>query len=1021
MKLAHFSVNRPVGITMIMCIVLVFGAVSLSHLPIDLMPDITYPTITIMSSYSNASPTEVETLLTRPIEQAIAAVPGVEEINSTSSEGSSRVRVSFAWGTELEAASNDIRDRLDRVLPRLPDDVARPTLRQFDAAAMPIMILGASADLDPVQMLTLIEEQVKYRIERIPGVAALDVMGGRNREIQINLDTHRMVALGVTPTQIISRLRAENISLPAGIIESSNHEFRLRTPGEFADIEQIQYLTIAESNGRLIRLIDVAEVTDKWERARSLIRINQKPGVRIMVYKQSGTNTVAVARDVLAELENINQDLPQLGLNPIVDSSRYIQDSISNVSRAAFYGGLLAIVILQFFLGNIASTSIIAVAIPSSIIATFALMYYFQFTLNIMSLGGIALGIGMLVDNSIVVLENIFRYREKGFSLKDAAIKGSSEVAMPVFASTLTTIVIFLPLLFIEGMTGVMFAQLAFVVGFSLLCSLLVSLTMVPMLSSRFLNINREQAEKKVFFRFSNAVVNFMINLHTKALKMIFRHKHISVFILGAVLASSIVTFRYLSSELMPQTDEGEVRVTVEFEQGSKLTLVDRIFADVEEIVKNTVPEAETIFLNVGGGWRSVGVNRGNMRIPLVPISKRDRSTAEIAAALRRELAVIPGATIRVREGGGMFIMRRMASADDERVQIQIRGHDIRTADQIATMLEEALLQVDGITDVQLSRDEGVPERLIVIDRLKAADQRLTISSIASFLETMISGRTAGNYREGGDEFRILVRAYNAELLNLEQILDMRITNSQGRQVVLRNVAHIEHTVGPTIIERRDQERILNVNANVEHRPLGFVIEDVQSLIREIPIPANFAIVMTGDYEEQQESFRELIFSFLLAVVLVYMVMAVQYESLYDPLIVMATVPLGLAGVVFVLFITGTTLNIQSFIGCIMLGGIVVNNSILLVDHINDLRREQKMELMQAVMEASKDRCRPILMTALTTMLGLLPMALGVGEGGEVQAPMARAVIGGLAFSTIITLLFIPLIYYESDKSFRTQ
>lgn len=1020
MILTHVSVKRPIGVTMIMCIVIIFGVISLYKLPVDLMPDITYPTITVMASYSNASPTEVETLITRPIEQAVSAIPGVEEINSTSTEGRSRVRISFAWGTDLDAASNDLRDRIDRILSRLPDDVDRPTIRKFDAAAMPVLIIGAASDLDPVQMLNLIDDQVKYRIERIPGVAALDVMGGNQREIQVNIDINKVRALKIAPDQVISRLRAENINLPAGMIESGNYELRLRTPGEFKDVKEIERLVIGETAGKLIRLRDVAEVLDLWEKRRSVVRINGKPGVRIMINKQSGSNTVAVAQAVKNELEKINEEIPQLRLAPIVDSSKYIERSINNVSSSALFGGLLAIIILQFFLGNIASTGIIATAIPVSIIATFALMYYFGFTLNIMSLGGVALGIGMLVDNSIVVLENIFRHRENGMGMVEAAIHGSSEVAMPVLASTLTTVVIFLPLLFVEGMTGVMFKQLAYIIAFSLLCSMLIALTIVPMLTSRYLRIGN--GNRGIFRRMSESAIKVILATHSKVLDLVLQHRRKTVFVLGILSALALGLAKNIGTELMPSADEGEVRVNIELEEGTRLSLTERIFSNVETIVMAAVPEAETVFTNVGGGMGGgSSLNSGSIRIPLKSSDQRKRSSAEVSAELRKRLSDTPGSIVRIREGQGMFMMR-MGSGSGDELEVQIRGFDLKTADILGEAVKKMLEGIDGITDVQLSREKGVPERLIVIDRAKAADQKLTVSKISSFLETMMSGSSAGNLREGGDEYRIQVKARNAEYLKLEEILNLTITNSAGRQVMLRNVAHIESQMGPTQIERRDQERVLNVEANIEGRAVGFVIAEAQEKLREIPLPANFSIVMSGDYEEQQKSFRELLFSFFLALVLVYMVMAVQYESLYDPIIVMFTVPFSLLGVIPLLYFTGTTFNVQSFIGCIMLGGIVVNNSILLVDHINDLRSNNNaLDLLSAIKEATRDRCRPIMMTALTTMLGLLPLAIGLGEGGEVQAPMARAVIGGLLCSTFISLLFIPIVYYEFETAFRSK
>ncbi len=1020
MNLTQLSISRPIGVTMVLCMVVIFGVVSLYRLPIDLMPDITYPTITVSASYADASPTEIETLITRPIEQAIAAVPGVEEITSTSSEGSSRVRVSFAWGTDLDAATNDLRDRLDRVLSRLPDDVERPSIRKFDAAAMPVMIIGASSNLDPVQMLNLIEEQVKYRIERIPGVAAIDVMGGNQREIQVKIDINRVRSLKIAPDQIISRLKAENLNLPAGMIESGNYELRLRTPGEFGDVTEIAGLVIGEAAGKLVHLRDVAEVRDLWEKRRSIVRINGKPGVRIMVSKQSGSNTVAVANAVKAEIGRINTEIPQLRLNAIVDNSRYIQRAIDNVSSSAVYGGLLAILILHFFLGNVASTFIIAIAIPLSIIATFALMYYFEFTLNIMSLGGVALGIGMLVDNSIVVLENIFRFREKGHPMVQAAAEGTAEVAMPVLASTLTTVVIFLPLLFVEGMTGVMFKQMAYIVSFSLFCSLVVSLTIVPMLCSQLLRMNGS-GKRGLIKKISDWTIDQILMLHERVLRLILNHRKKMAFVVGLILTLSVGLARGIGTELMPTADEGEVRVTIETEEGTRLSLVEKIFVQAEEMIMRNLPEAETVFVNVGGGGGGGGsssLNSGQIRIPLS--AGRRKSSRQVAAELRKLLSTIPGAEIRTREGQGMFMMR-MGSGDEDKVKIEIRGYDLNVADALGAEVVKLMKGVEGVTDVQLAREEGVPERIVVIDRARAADQKLTMARISSFLETMMAGSSAGNLREGGDEFRILVKARNAEFMKIEEILNLSVTNTAGQQVMLRNIAHIDSQKGPTRLERRDQERVLEVTGNVEGRSLGFVIAEIQEKLREIPLPANFSIVMTGDYEEQQKSFKELLFSFILALVLVYMVMAIQYESLYDPVIVMLTVPLSAIGVVVMLYLTNTTFNIQSFIGCIMLGGIVVNNSILLVDHINDLRGKGRHDLLGIVTEAARDRCRPILMTALTTVLGLLPLAIGLGDGGEVQAPMARAVLGGLIFATFISLLVIPAIYVEFELAFRGE
>ncbi|MFW6159173.1 MAG: efflux RND transporter permease subunit, partial [Planctomycetota bacterium] len=488
MRLSRFSVHRPIFTIMVVLIVIILGGVSLSRLPIDLMPDITFPTLSVSTSYENASPEEIEELVTRPIEEAMSAVPGVEEVSSISSEGSSNVRISFAWGTDLDAASNDVRDRLDRVIPRLPDDAERPRLRKFDLASFPVLILGASSRLDPVQMRRLIDDQAKYRLERVPGVAAVDIWGGLDREIHVNINPDKIKALGLSLNVLLDRIRAGNVNLPGGSLDRGNYEVTIRTAGEYQSLDELRDTVIAERAGAPVPLSEVADVEDSWERVTRIVRVNGEPGIRLSVNKQSGTNTVTVARGVLEEVERINRDLPQIRLTPIIDTSDFIQRSIDNVTRSALFGGLLAVMVLLFFLRNFRSTAIIATAIPVSIMAAFGLMYFAGFTLNLMTLGGLALGIGMLVDNSIVVLENIYRLREEGQDRLEAAVNGSEEVTAAVVASALTTVAVFLPLIFVRGMAGVMFRQLACVIAFSLLCSLAVALTLVPMLAGRLLH-----------------------------------------------------------------------------------------------------------------------------------------------------------------------------------------------------------------------------------------------------------------------------------------------------------------------------------------------------------------------------------------------------------------------------------------------------------------------------------------------------------------------------------------------------
>jgi HAE1 family hydrophobic/amphiphilic exporter-1 len=1001
---------------MVVLIVVILGGVSLLRLPIDLMPDISYPTISISCDYENAAPEEIEELITRPIEQAMSAVPGVEELTSTSVEGRGNVRVTFTWGTDLDTAANDIRDRLDRVIRRLPEEADRPSLRKFDLATFPILILGASSRLDPVQTRLILEDQVKYRLERVPGVAAVDIWGGLEREIHVSLDPAKINALAIPLDQIISQIHESNVNIPAGTIEKGNYEITIRTPGQYTDLRQLQDTVIAVRQGAPVQLKEIALVEDSWQRITRIVRVNGEPGIRMAVSKQSGKNTVDVARGALAELERINRDIPQIRIVPIIDTSQYIKNSIRNVGTSALYGSLLAVVILLLFLRNIRSTAIIATGIPISIIATFALLYFNKLTLNIMTLGGLALGIGMLVDNAIVVLENIFRIHENGEPIERAAVNGAKEVAAAVIASTLTTVVVFLPLVFMRGMSGVMFKQLSIVIAFSLMCSLAVALTVVPMLCTKILRsrpstATSRQTLNRRLYEASGRLLTGMENSYRNLLHSALKHRALVVISAVAVLAATAFLARYLGAELMPSTDEGEVRVEVEMEVGTRLDLLDRQFLIIEKIIAENVPEMRNVVANVGGArWYGGGGHTGDIRIALVSQAERTRSSQEIADDLRTKLSGIPGATVRTRAGQGLFVMR-MGTTEANKVVVEIRGHDFQTADLMAQRVQEIVTTVPGIADTQISRDPGGPEEQIIIDRQKAADMHLTVSRIANALQTILSGTEAGYYRQAGDEFTILVKLRNAEKSDLRDILDLTLTNSDGDPVVLRNVVDTVPRKGPVLIERKDQERIITVTGEVSGRDMGSVIGDVQDRLRSVPVPSGFTIGYGGDYEEQQESFRELLFSCILALVLVYMVMACQYESLRDPFVVMFSVPLAAIGVILMLFFTGTTFNIQSFIGCIMLGGIVVNNAILLVDHTNLLRRRDGMPIREAIEEAGRRRLRPILMTATTTIIGLVPLALGLGEGGEAQAPMARAVIGGLLSSTLITLVFVPVVY----------
>lgn len=1022
MKIAQTSVNFPVTTIMVALIVIILGAVALTRLPIDAMPDVTSPTISISTNYAKASPLVVEELITRPIEEAVGAVSGVEEISSRSSEGSSSVQVYFAWGTDLDAASNDIRDRLDRILARLPDDASRPSLRKFDLAAMPVVMMGVVSELDPVTLRTLIDNDISYRLERVNGVASVNVWGGLTREVRINLDPQKLKSLGISMDSVISRIRASNVNQPTGNIYRGNYQITVRVPGVFENLDELRETVIAQKGGTSVSLKEIASVEDASSKERSVVRINGEPGIQISVNKQSGTNTVRVAKGVLKEVENINRSVSLVKVVPLVDQSVYISRSINNVASSVVIGGILAVLILLFFLRNLKSTMVISTAIPISIMATFGLLYFNGFTLNLMTIGALALGVGQLLDNSIVVLENVFRHRELGKEPKEAAIIGADEVTSPIIASTLTSIVVFLPMIFMQGMTGLMYRQLAFVVVFALICSLVTALTLVPMLSSRMLSVSSEPKRKDSLrcriFHATGRILQGMENTYSQGLAWVLNHRGKTLLIAGAALAGAALLSLAIGSELMPVADEGEIRVNLDMEAGTRLEVVDAKMKVLEERLKG-IDEIMNVITQAGsGGWAS-GSNTGSIRLRLVGKSERSRSDEEVANEIRKRFAGIPGARIRVRTATSNQMSRFMGGGD--RLEIQVRGHDLEESFRLAGSIQKSIEEVEGVTDANLSRTAGAPEDLIIIDRTKAAELGLSVQQISSVLETALSGSSAGEFVDEGREYPMLVQIKDADQLPLEQLLDLTVVNSAGQSVVLRNVVRVASSQSSTVIERLNQERMIDISANHSGRNLSAVVRDIQARLDKVPLPLGYSVEIAGDYKQQQESFREMLIGLILAIILIYMVMASQFESVKDPMVVMGSVPFAFIGVALILFLTGTTFNLQSYLGIIMLAGIVVNNSILLVDTTNKLRRNEGMPLREAIETAGRRRLRPILMTAISTVLGLTPLAIGMAEGGETQAPLARAVIGGLLVSTLVSLLFIPVIYSFFEGGWRRK
>lgn len=1017
MNLPGFSVKRPIFTTMVTLIVVILGLVSLSRLQIDMLPNIELPTLTIRTNYEGASPEVIERLVTQIIEEIVATVPGVEDITSSSSEGRSTVRVSFTWGTEIDTAAIDVQGKLEDEINELPDDIVRPRIRKFDIASFPVVLLGISSNLDPIELTELIEVQIRNRFARIPGVAQVDLWGGFHREVRIELDPDRIKALGLPLDRVLKAIRDANLDLPAGKIEQGRYEVVLRAPAEFTNLEQIRKTVIVKRDGATVMLGQIAEVKDTYEKLTRIIRVNDERGVRVAIRKQADANTVEVSKRILAEIEAVNKAMPQINIVPVINQGNFIERSIVNVARSVLYGGGLAIVVLLFFMRNIRSTMAISLSIPISVIATFALLYFGGFTLNLMTLGGLALGVGMMVDSSIVVLENIFRRCcENAETPEIAAVEGAREVGRAIVASTITTLVIFLPLVFVRGVSGILFQELAYVIMFALICSLTVSLSLVPMLASRLLkSFMQPHPERGAWVERSVAASNTLFagldNSYLNLVRWVLAHRLVTVLVAAAILGGSLLLLPMIGSEFLPPSDEGEVRVSGKMEIGTRLELVDQQTRKMEQIVYAAVPEAVASVVSVGAsGWRPGAGARGQIRMSLLPAAQRERSNVEIAKDLRRRLTGrVPGMEITVRAPQGQFLLERILGGD-EGLTIEIRGFELAILDALGRSAAKSIVKVAGITDVESSLEAGVPQQEIRVDRDKVADLGLSARDVTELLQTAVAGSKAGEYRTGGNSYRILVQLKDAEKRSLNEILNLTLTTPSGEEVALRNVVTTEQGRGPVLIDRKDQQRRVTVQANVAGRDLGSVALDVQALLDQIPRPVGYDLTVAGKFEEQQKAFGELVISLVLALVLVYMVLACQYESLRDPLVVMLSVPVAAVGVLITLFLTETTLNVQSYIGCIMLGGIVVNNAILLVDQTGQLVRGG-MPTRDALCEAGRRRLRPILMTTLTTILGLLPLALGVGEGAEVQAPLARAVIGGLAGSTLITLVLIPAVY----------
>ncbi len=1005
----RLSLARPVGTCIVFGVVVLVGLASLAGLPIDLLPEITLPRLTVVTDYPGAGPEEVENLVSRVVEEAVSTVPGVLDVVSVSSLGSSRVTATFAFGRDLDAAAADLRAAVERVRRRLPEEATQPVVFKFDPSQLPILQIGMvpapGFRLTLAQLVRLAEEQVLFRLERVPGVAVVEIRGGTREEIRVEADRARLQALRVSDRELVRALAGSNLSAPVGLVAEGPRNLTVRLVSRYQTLDHVRSTVVAVRGGRPVLVRDVATVRRTLADETGRVRVNGQPGVLLQVQRQPGVNTVAVSDGVRREVERLGIQLAQVQFQVVGDSAQFIRSAIRSVQQALAVGAGLAVGVLWLFLRDLRGVLVVGATIPISLLAAFALMYFAGYTLNLMTLGALALGVGMLVDTAIVVLENVFRHREGGWGGREAALRGVQEVAGAVTASTLTTVVVFLPVIFLRSGAVVtqMFVQFSFVVVFALFCSLAVSLTLTPVMASWLPHL-RSRARA--------GWVDALVGGYRSVLRVALRRKAVVFATAAAAVLVTALLVPLVGSELIPRTDEGEVFVSVRLPAGTSLEAADRTLQQLERTARRAAPEVQDVTILAGtasfGGWSGI------LRVRLAPRVQRGRSTEEVAAVLRRAL-VVPGGRVIVRPSAGALNILRFGASQDP-ISVEVRGFDLRQGMRVAEQVRSLLETVPGVTDATIQREEQAPELAVRVDLDRAARFGLSPARVAEALGAAVAGEAATLVREGGTEVQVVVRLPEEQRRLAEDVLEVPIATPDGRIVALKQVATLVRDLGPAQIYRRGRERVITVTAGLSGRDFGSAAEEVRQRLARMTLPPGFAVALSDEYEEQQRANRQLAAGFGLAVLLVYAVMAVQFERLLEPLLIMASVPFALTGSFLLLFLTGTTLNVQSFIGLIVLAGVVVNNAIVLLDFILRLHREEGKPLYEAVEEAASTRLRPVLMTTLTTVLALVPTALGMGEGGELQAPLARSVIGGMAFSTLVTLVLIPTLYVALEE-----
>ncbi|MBS3734160.1 MAG: efflux RND transporter permease subunit [Phycisphaerae bacterium] len=1021
MNLSGVSVRRPVMTLMVFLGVILVGVFCLVQMPIDLFPEMDIPSITVLTPYEGAGPEEIEEKITQPLEERLATVEDIKHIMSTSREGLSTIRLQFDWETDLDTRANDVRDAIDLARQDVPDEADDSRVYKLDVSQFPILVYGVMAQESYENLEDILDDEVANPLESIPGVGAVQVITPLKRQVNVNLDRERLASCDLTPDDIVRAIAAENRETSAGSIKMGETDYLPRVPMEFDAVEPMNDIVVRADENGTVRIRDLGRARDGFKDVELSVRIDNDPGAILLVQKQSEANTVEVARAVeerLAEITAGRRLPPDVRIVNVMDSSEDIEMMVADLVQTLIIGGALAMLAVFVFLRQSTGTLVIGLTIPFALIASGTVMYVLDYSINMMTLFALIVSLGMVVDNAIVVLENIARHREVGETAAEGATFGASEVGLAIIASTLTTLCIFFPLLFVKGVSKILFRPFAIVAAVVLLASLFTALTMTPMLASRLLKRGYGQQRRRGrFFRVTEAGFNRLADAYSRLLGWCLGHRAVVILIVVGLFAGSLALVPAIGFEFMPKEDRALVRGTVELPVGTRVERTSEALEVIYNEIRQEIPDDQirAVFTRCGvseSGFQSnEGTHIGTFGVKLVPKGQRDRHVVAIADALRRRLERLAARESLVKYSLDLNDpMGDMIMGGEQPLSVNILGDNLEVTDAYAARLKEKIENAPGTVDISVSREKGAPELWVNVDRAKASSLGLNASDVTKTVRTSVYGTVAGKYRVAGDEYDIRVRLREADRARLEDLGHLPLRLPTGALTRVDNVGECARRRGPVEIERKDQRRIVRVGGDVHGRSLGDVMTDVQEVIDDSDIPPGVDVVLGGQSEDIRESYFWLTLALGVGAVLVYMVMASQFESLVDPFVVAFAVPFAFMGAIWGLYLGGYTLNIIVFLGLLLLIGVVVNNAIVLVDYINILRaRGQGM--MEAVQEAGRTRLRPVLMTAMTTLVALTPMAFKQGQGSEIWNPLGVTILGGLLVSTAVTLVLVPTIY----------